>query len=104
MASEPGPPLDTFAEAEAIVDGFGPRPPGSQAERDLAENAAERLRRLGREAELEQFPVCPHWAAAAAIHAGVGIVGSVVSVSAAAPGAALVLAAAILTFFDLSGF
>ncbi len=103
MASETGPSIDVFAEAEALVDGFGPRPPGSDAERGAAKHGAERLRRLGREAELEPFPVWPHWAAAAAIHAGAGIVGSVLSVSEAPLGAALVLAAALLTFFDLSG-
>ena len=103
MASETGPSIDVFAEAEAVVDRFGPRPPGSDAERGVAEHAAERLRALGREADVEQFPVWPQWAAAAAINAGVAIVGSVVSVSAAPLGAALVLAAAVLTVLDLSG-
>ena len=39
----PGDQIDTFAEAEALVDGVGPRPPGSDAERRAARHLAERL-------------------------------------------------------------
>jgi hypothetical protein len=95
--------IDVFAEAEAIADGLGPRPPGSDAERRAAKRMAERLRELGREVEVEPFPVWPRWALAAAIHAGLGILGSVLSVTWAAIGTALVFAAAALTFLDLSG-
>ena len=95
--------IDVFAEAEAIADELGPRPPGSDAERRTAKRIADRLRELGREAEVEPFPVWPRWALAAAIHAGLGILGSVLSVTWAAIGAVLVFAAAALTFVDLSG-
>jgi hypothetical protein len=95
--------IDSFAEAEALVDEFGPRPPGSDAERRAAQHLAERLGRLGRDVELEGFTVWPQWASAAAINAGIAIVGGVVAVYAAPLGAGLVLVALILTFLDLAG-
>jgi Peptidase family M28 len=95
--------VDTFAEAEALVDGFGPRGPGSDAERRAALHLAGRLRELGREAELESFSAWPAWALAYAIHAGLAIAGSVLAVDAPVPGAALALAAVVLTLLDVSG-
>lgn len=103
MAGEEGSGIDVFAEAEAIADELGPRPPGSDAERRAAKRMADRLEELGREVEIEPFPVWPRWALAAAIHAGLGILGSVLSVTWAVIGTALVFAAATLTFLDLSG-
>ena len=49
--------IDPFAEAEALVDGVGPRPPGSDAERRAARHLAERLGRLGREVVVEPFSI-----------------------------------------------
>jgi hypothetical protein len=95
--------VDAFTEAEQLVDEFGPRPPGSDAERRAAKHLAGRLEELGREADTESFPVWPAWATGYAINAGVAIVGSVVAVSSAILGTVLVLAATILTFLDLSG-
>jgi hypothetical protein len=95
--------MDAFAEAEALVDEFGPRPPGSDAERRAAQHLAGRLHELGREAHIEAFSVWPRWASGYAINAGIAIVGSVVAVSSAALGTALVMLAAILTFLDLAG-
>src|SRR6185295_19602194 len=95
--------IDSFAEAEALVDEFGPRPPGSDAERRAAQHLAQRLEGLGREAHLEGFSVWPRWASGYAINAGVAIVGGVVAVYAAALGTGLVLLALILTFLDLAG-
>jgi hypothetical protein len=95
--------IDTFAEAEALVDGFGARAPGSDAERRAARQLAGRLRSLGRDAELESFSAWPAWQLAYAIHAAVAIVGSALSVEFPVIGAALVLAAVLLTLLDVSG-
>jgi Peptidase family M28 len=95
--------MDAFAEAEALVDEFGPRPPGSDAERRAAQHLCRRLEGLGREAHTEGFSVWPAWATGYAINAGIAIVGSVVAVSSAKLGTGLVLLAAALTFFDLAG-
>jgi Peptidase family M28 len=95
--------IDAFAEAERLVDEVGARPPGSDAERRAAKLLTGRLEELGREVEIESFPVWPAWATGYAINAGLAVVGSVLAVSSAVLGTALVLAAAILTFLDLSG-
>jgi hypothetical protein len=95
--------LDTFAEAEALIDEVGPRPAGSDAERRAARHLAERLEGLGREVAVEPFAVWPAWPVAYTINLIVAIVGSVVSVSSAKLGTGLVLLATVLTFLDLSG-
>src|SRR3954447_8326905 len=95
--------IDAFAEAEALVDEFGPRPPGSDAERRAAQHLAERLEGLGGDAHLEGCSLWPRWASGYAINAGVAIVGGVVAVYSAALGTGLVLLALILTFLDLAG-
>jgi hypothetical protein len=95
--------IDAFAEAEALVDEFGARPPGSDAERRAAQHLARRLEELGREAHLEGFSVWPQWAAAYAINAGVAVAGGVLAVYAAALGTGIVLIALIATFLDAAG-
>ena len=95
--------IDTFAEAEALVDGVGPRPPGSDAERRAAQHLAERLGGLGREVVVEPFAVWPAWAVGYSINAILAVIGSVLSVSSAKLGTGLVLLATILTFLDLAG-
>ena len=95
--------IDSFAEAERLVDEFGPRPPGSDAERRAAKHLAARLHELGREANVEAFSVWPAWASGYAINAAIAVIGSVVSVSSATVGTVVVLVATALTFFDLSG-
>ena len=95
--------LDTFAEAEALIDEVGARPAGSDAERRAARHLAERLEGLGREVAVEPFAVWPAWPVAYTINLIVAIVGSVVSVSSAKLGTGLVLLATVLTFLDLSG-
>jgi Peptidase family M28 len=95
--------IDAFAEAEALVDEFGPRPPGSDAERRAAQHLARRLEELGREADLEGFSVWPQWATAYAINAGVAVVGGVLAVYSAALGTGIVLLALIATFLDAAG-
>lgn len=99
----PGHQIDTFSEAEALVDGVGPRPAGSDAERRAARHLAERLEGLGREAGVEPFVVWPAWHVGYTINAILAVVGSVLSVSSAKLGAGLVLLATVLTFLDLSG-
>jgi hypothetical protein len=95
--------IDAFAEAEALVDEFGPRPPGSDAERRAAQHLAGRLEGLGREAHMEAFSVWPAWALGYAINAVIAIVGGVLAVYSAVLGTGLVLLATILTFLDLAG-
>jgi hypothetical protein len=95
--------LDTFAEAEALIDEIGPRPAGSDAERRAARHLAGRLEGLGREVVVEPFPVWPAWPVGYTINAILAIVGSVISVSSAMLGTGLVLLATILTFLDLAG-
>ena len=80
--------IDAFAEAEALVDEFGPRPPGSDAERRAAQHLAEGSRSSGGRSHLEGFSVWPRWATAYAINAGVAVVGGVLAVYAAALGTA----------------
>ena len=99
----PGMTIDAFAEAEALVDEFGPRPPGSDAERRAARHLAARLEGLGREVETETFTVWPAWATGYVINAIVAIVGSVVAVSSGTLGTVLVMAATVATFLDLAG-
>jgi Peptidase family M28 len=95
--------MDAFAEAETLVDEFGPRPPGSDSERRAGQHLARRLQELGRDVHLEGFSVWPAWATGYAINAGVAIVGSVLAVSSGTLGTGLVLLATILTFLDLAG-
>ena len=95
--------IDAFAEAEALVDEFGARPPGSDAERRAAQHLQRRLEELGREAHLEGFSVWPRWATGYAINVGLAVVGGVLAVYAAALGTGLVLLALILTFLDAAG-
>jgi hypothetical protein len=95
--------IDAFAEAEALVDEFGPRPPGSDAERRAGLHLAGRLEALGRQVETETFSVWPAWAAGYAVNAVLAIVGSVTAVSSATLGTGFVLLATVLTFLDLSG-
>src|SRR5215208_6087014 len=95
--------IDTFAEAEALVDGLGPRPAGSDAERRAARHLAGRLEGLGREVVVEPFAVWPAWPVGYVINAIVAVVGSVLSVSSAKLGTGLVLLATALTFLDLAG-
>jgi hypothetical protein len=91
--------LDLMAELDAIVD-LGRRPPGSDAERRTAVHLAQRLKALGRTAETESLSVHPAWPLAYALLAAAAVGASVLSVYVPAAGAALALAAALLTFLD----
>lgn len=89
-------------EIAELVD-FEQRSPGSDAERRAAGHLRKRLEEDGREAELESCDTWPGWPLAHTVHALVAVVGSVISVSAPIPGAALVLAATLLTFLEGAG-
>ncbi len=95
--------VDTFAEAEALADGAGPRPPGSDAERAAAEHLAARLRTLGRAADIETFDVWPRWPLAYALHALAGIAASLLSLVQQELAVLLALLATALTAVDAGG-
>ena len=95
--------IDTFTEAEALIDEVGPRPAGSDAERRAARQLAQRLEGLGREVVVEPFAVWPAWTVGYTINLLLAIVASVVAVSSAKLGTGLVLLATVLTFLDLAG-
>ncbi len=94
--------IEPLAEIDALV-AFEGRAPGTDAERRAARHVEQRLEQLGREVETEPIAVHPNYPLTHAIHALIAIVGSVLSVSTPAAGAALVLFATVSTFGDLSG-
>jgi hypothetical protein len=99
---EPGeapPALDRLAELEALL-ALGRRAPGSDAERRTSLHLKQRLEALGRSAELESFSAYPSWPLAYALLAAAGVGASVLAVYAPAGGAALALAALLLTVLD----
>jgi hypothetical protein len=96
---EPGEPLDTLAELESILD-LGRRAPGSDAERRTALHLGRRLTALGRDTAIEPFSCHPGWPLGYAAVAVASVVGSVLAVDYPAPGAALAVAAVLLTFLD----
>jgi hypothetical protein len=77
--------------------------PGSDAERRAARALARKLEDLGREVAVEPFEVWPRYPLAYALHALLGIVGSVLAVSAPVAGTVLVLAAVLLSFGEATG-
>jgi Peptidase family M28 len=91
--------MDLRADIDALVD-VGRRAPGSDAERRAAAYLKQRLEGLGRDVEVESVDAWPRWPFAYAVLAALAVVGSVLSVSIPALGAALALAAALLTFLD----
>jgi hypothetical protein len=94
--------MDPKRETEDLA-AFHGRTAGSDAERRAAGHLRERLRRMGREAGVETIEVRPRFGLVHTFHALLAIVGSVVAVSSAITGAALVLAAGILALLDLTG-
>jgi hypothetical protein len=82
---------------------FEDRVAGSDAERRAAVALRDRLRSANREAEIEPFRFHQRWALAQALAAGLAVVGSVLSVSAPAVGAALVALTAAASILEASG-
>lgn len=95
-------PVEPMKEIEHLV-AFDGRWPGTDAERRAGRHLEQRLQALGRDAEVEPASVHPNYPVTHAIHALIGIVGSVLSVTVPVAGAALVLFATISAFGDLSG-
>jgi Peptidase family M28 len=91
--------MDLQADIDALVD-VGRRAPGSDAERRAAAHLKQRLEGLGRRVDVESIELWPAWPVTYAVLASVAVVGSVLSVSVPALGAALTLVAALLTFLD----
>jgi Peptidase family M28 len=91
--------LDLQAELDAILD-LGRRAPGSDAERRTALHLRERLEELGRTAEVEPLPTYTGWPLAYALLAATTVAAGVLAIYEPVAGAALALAAALLTFLD----
>lgn len=87
----------------AGLAGFEGRAAGSDAERRAAVWLQAQLRAAGREAELEPHWVRPHWALAHALHAGLGVIGSVIAVLAPVAGLAVLAVVALSAVLDVSG-
>ncbi len=95
----------TTATGNQIVDelcSFSGRGAGTDAERRAANAFAGRLRAMGRRAEVEPTYVHPQFALVHALHAAVGIAGSIMAVSQPGIGFALVLFAATSAYLDLN--
>jgi hypothetical protein len=99
MTEEDPQRLDLLDELDAILD-LGRRAPGSDAERRTANHLRDRLRALGRDADVESFAIYPAWPLAYVLLASAAVGASVLSVYVPVAGAALALAAALLTFLD----
>lgn len=100
--AESGGSVDSKREIDDLV-GYHGRGPGSDAERRAARHLAGRLRELGREAELEPIRVAPNYPLTHAIHAALGIAGSVLSVYEPVAGIALAFVALLSAVGDLTG-
>lgn len=94
--------IDLRAEISRLA-GFEGRAAGSDAERRAATHVRDRLRALGRDAEIEPVTVHPRWAVAQAVAVALAVVGSVISVSSAGLGTLLVAAATASAVLELTG-
>ncbi len=94
------PETETLTGEITAIDG---RCVGTDAERRAAVLLHERLDTPDRPARLQAIRVHPRFGLAHALHAALAVVGSVVAVSAATVGAALVLVATALAFLDALG-
>jgi peptidase M28-like protein len=94
--------LHVLTQIEELV-AFEGRWPGTDAERRAAGHLKRRLEELGRECRVEPIRVRPGYPIVHALHALIAVIGSALSVSSPGAGMALVLAAAISTFGDLTG-
>ncbi len=92
-------PIATIAELVAT----GPRRAGSHGEWRAARRLQDRLRAMGREAELEPFRARAQWWWPTSLNAALAVVGSLVSVSAPRAGLAIALAAFVSALGDLEG-
>jgi hypothetical protein len=81
---------------------FEGRGPGTKAERAAAEYLAGELKAIGRKAEIEPIRVRTAYHLTHALHALLGVVGSVVSVYVEPLGVAILLLAAVSMYLDLT--
>lgn len=81
---------------------FEGRLAGTDAERRAADRVAERLRELGRKAEIEPTYVHPQYGLVHALHCLLGFAGSLVAIEIPALGFGLVLVAATSMYLDLN--
>jgi hypothetical protein len=81
---------------------FEGRLAGTDAERRAANRLAERLRAMGRRAEVEPIYVHPQFGLIYAAHCALGVAGSLVAAAAPVVGFALVLLAATSMYLDLN--
>ena len=81
---------------------FEGRLTGTDAERRAANRLAERLRGLGRRAEIEPIHVHPQWPLVQAAHCLLAFAGSLVAIEVPALGFGLVLLAATSMYLDLN--
>jgi hypothetical protein len=89
-------------DIEALVAHEG-RVAGSDAERRAAQALRRRLSELGREADIQPLSVFPAWHLTHALHALLGIVGSLIAVAQPVVGSALVLVALVSILGDVTG-
>jgi hypothetical protein len=82
---------------------FEERRAGTDAERRAANWLAERLRGIGRRAEVEPTYVHPQWATVEAAHCLLALTGSLIAITEPAVGFAIVLATAFSLYLDLNG-
>ena len=85
-----------------LTDATG-RAPGTDAERRAARWLAAQLRTAGRETQLEPVWVRPQWPFVFALHAALGVAGSVVAVSAPAVGLIILAVVTVSLALDLLG-
>jgi hypothetical protein len=81
---------------------FAGRGPGTRAEREAADYLAGELKRLGREVAVEPIRVRTAYHLTHALHAALGVVGSVVSVYVEPLGVLIVLLAGLSMYLDLT--
>lgn len=87
------------------LDRFQKRGPGSNAERRAARWLADELEQSGLQTRTDPFWCRPNWALAHAWHVGLGLAGSLASVSSPRVGGALILVAVLsLIVDDLTGY
>lgn len=95
--------MDSMAETAAALAAHTGRAAGTDAERRAAVHLRERLQSSGREAALQPTSVRPRFGLTHAMHAVAAIVGSVIAAGSPVLGAAIVGAATLAAFLDVSG-
>lgn len=93
--------MDTVREMAAVTAHDG-RSAGTDAERRTAVMLRDRLREMGREAELQTLQIRPRFGLAHTAHALLAVLGSVVAVESPEVGGTIVLVAALSTVLDVT--